>query len=106
MSDNVDTGEIKRREARCRRLAAKMGVAVRKSCTRDADRMDYGCYRIVDPKAGTILAGTYPYSYSLTLDMLEGTLLEMYANPADDDEAGVGSLAKGGAADYDPRWER
>lgn len=106
MSSNMETAIDKSREARARRVAAKLGLALRKSCTRDSCRMDYGCFRIVDPKTGRVLAGTYPYAYSLTLDQVEATLEEMLANPINDTEAGVGSLAEGGAANYDPRWER
>ncbi len=81
MTDESDTATDKERETRLRRVATSMGLALCKSRARDPDRMDYGCYHIVDRNTGCRLAGTYPYAYSLTLDDVEQTLVDMLDNP-------------------------
>jgi hypothetical protein len=60
-----------------------MGLAVRKSRTRDPDRMDYGCYRVVKCGSEEIVAGRFPYEYSLDLDAVEDVLDELQADRID-----------------------
>lgn len=80
MADDSDAAVTKRREVRLRRFAAEMGYAVRKSRTRDPDRMDYGRYRVEDVKNDCVVAGRFPYGYTLSLDNVEEVLEELYAN--------------------------
>jgi hypothetical protein len=87
-------------------VAADMGLALCKSRARDPNRMDYGCYRIVDNKSGCRIAGTYPYAYSLTLDDVEQTLEDMLANPDPKTLAHGNTPAHGCAAAADSKWER
>jgi len=79
MSDDRDPIAEKSREARLRRVAADMGLALRKSRTRDPARMDFGCYRVVKSETGDIVAGRFPYGYSLSLDAVEEVLDELQA---------------------------
>lgn len=96
----------KRRETRLRRLAADMGLALSKSRARDPNRLDYGCYRIVNSETGSCIAGTYPYAYSLTIDDVEETLEDMLANP-DPRIVGHGNTpAHGCSAAADSKFER
>ena len=76
MVNDSDPAADRRREAGLRRVAAGLGLAVRKSRTRDPDRMDFGCYRVVRAKSGEIVAGKFPYGYSLSLDAVEDVLEE------------------------------
>ena len=66
MADDSDAALRTRQEAALRRQAARLGLVIRKSRARDDCRMDYGCFRI-ESKDGLMVAGTYPYPYSLTL---------------------------------------
>lgn len=77
MADEVDAGATKRREAQLRRMAAGMGLAVRKSRTRDPERMDYGRYRVEDVKNDCVVAGRFPYGYTLSLDDVDQVLEEL-----------------------------
>jgi len=83
MNNETETLERKRRETRLRRQAAGMGLALEKSRTRDPDRMDYGCFRIVDVKTGDVISGRYPYAYSLDLDGCEEALNDLECALAD-----------------------
>ncbi len=83
MGDETEAVDRRRREARLRRQAAGMGLALEKSRTRDPDRMDYGCYRIVDVKTGDIISGRYPYAYSLDLESCEEALNDLECALAD-----------------------
>jgi hypothetical protein len=76
-SSAADVAADKRREARLRRVAAGLGLALRKSRTRDKDRMDYGRYRIVRIKSDYVVAGRFPYGYTLDLDAVEEILEEL-----------------------------
>ena len=67
----------RRREAGLRRAAARMGLALRKSRARDPMRMDFGRYRIVNVAADYVVAGRFPYGYTLDLDAVEEVLEEL-----------------------------
>jgi hypothetical protein len=82
MASDVDITPDKKREAQLRRAAAGMGLALRKSRTRDACRMDFGCFRLEERDTGRQVAGTYPYAYSLDLDGVQEALEGMLENPA------------------------
>lgn len=49
----------KARESRVRRLAARQGLALRKSRTRNPDAVDYGGYGLVDPERNWVAYGTF-----------------------------------------------
>lgn len=74
MENATDRPEVKRREARLRRIAAGMGLALRKSRARDPDRMDFGRYRIERTESDYVVAGRFPYGYTLDLDAVEEIL--------------------------------
>ncbi|MCE5254698.1 MAG: hypothetical protein LLG45_10935 [Actinomycetia bacterium] len=77
MDNDTDAAAVKRREARLRRVAAGIGLAVRKSHTRDPERMDYGRYRVEDVKNDCVVAGRFPYGYTLSLDDVDEVLEEL-----------------------------
>jgi hypothetical protein len=102
----MSTSADRTREARLRRMAAGMGLALRKSRTRDASRMDYGCYRIVDATSGCPVAGHYPYVCSLDLDGVEEALEQLFASPAEEAQMSRGTPGHGCAGGADSKWER
>ncbi len=104
MGNDMDGAEDRRREARLRRAAAGMGLALRKSRTREPRRMDFGCYRIVDGRTGRVLAGTFPYAYSLSLDAVEEALGDLLDNPIEDMDASGRPAAHGCAGSVDSKW--
>ena len=106
MAEQTDVEAEKKREARLRRQATSMGLALRKSRARDPDRLDYGCYVIVDRNTGCRLAGTYPYAFSLTLDDVEQTLDDMLTTPDPRIERHGNTPAHGCAAASDSKFER
>lgn len=77
MADDTHAAEDKRREARLRRVAATMGLALRKSRTRDPQRLDYGRYRVVRVETDYVVAGRFPFGYTLDLDAVEDVLDEL-----------------------------
>ena len=77
MPDDIERTEDRRREARLRRVASGMGLALRKSRTRDTARMDYGLFRVVDVKNDCVVAGRFPFGYTLDLDAVEDVLNEI-----------------------------
>jgi hypothetical protein len=77
MVHEPDKAEDKKREARLRRVAAGMGLALRKSRTRDTGRMDHGLFRVVDVKNDCVVAGRFPFGYTLDLDAVEDVLNEI-----------------------------
>jgi hypothetical protein len=97
--------EARRREARLRRMAAGMGLTLRKSRARDSSRMDFGCYRI-ENKDGCPVSGTYPYPYSLTLDGLEDALDLLAESPPEWAVTSEGQFVHGCAGAADPQWGR
>jgi hypothetical protein len=105
MADDANTALDRRREARLRRVAAGMGLVLRKSRARDDCRMDYACFRI-ESRDGRPVSGTYPYPYSLTLEGAEQALRLLEDSPpemARDDE---GKFIHGNAGAADPKWGR
>jgi hypothetical protein len=115
MVDNTDTAANKRYEARLRRLATRMGLALQKSRTRDPNMMDFGCYRIVNAQTGKPVAGTYPFAYSLDLQRAEEALKDLQENPLDLANASLDApvapapgpvQAHGCAGGDDPRWQK
>lgn len=77
MADDTQATEDKRREARLRRVAATMGLGLRKSRARDPLRLDYGRYRIVRVETDYVVAGRFPFGYTLDLDAVEDVLDEL-----------------------------
>jgi hypothetical protein len=105
MIDDVDPAEFKRYENRLRRMAAGLGLVLRKSRTRDDCRMDYGCYRL-ETKEGRPVAGNYPYPYSLSLARVAEALDDLEDNPPDMGRDPHGNIIHGHAGAADPDWGR
>lgn len=105
MTDDADTAGRRRREARLRRVAAAMGLALRKSRARDLARMDYGCYRI-ESAEGCPVAGAYPYPYSLSLEGVEEALDLLLDSPPEMARTSDGTFIHGCAGAADPKWGR
>ncbi len=103
MADDLTAAEQKRNEARVRRMAASMGLVLRKSRARDESRMDYGCFRI-ESKAGRPVAGNYPYPYSLSLEAAAEALDELYETPPELGRDARGNMIHGRAGAADPEW--
>ena len=106
MADPPDLSSDKRREARLRRLAFGMGLAVRKSRARDPKRMDFGRYRIVNVERDYVVAGGFPYGYSLGLDDVEAVLDELLASREDREIRREWAAAHGTAGAFDAKWSR
>jgi hypothetical protein len=106
MDDVADAAAERRREARLRRMAGGMGLALRKSRTRDSSRMDFGCYRIVDVKRGYVVTGGFPYGYSLSLDAVEDVLEEFLAERVDEATKAEWTALHGSAGSSDAKWAR
>lgn len=106
MANDADAAADRRREARLRRAAAEMGLALRKSRTHDPSRMDFGCYRIVQSKDGCPVAGTYPYPCSLNLDGVEEALGQLQEGPPERPRTSDGTFVHGCAGAADPKWGR
>ncbi len=103
MADPANLAEARRYEARLRRAATSMGLALRKSRTRDECRMDYGCFRI-ESKDGAPVAGTYPYPYSLTLAGVAEALEQLAETPPEMGRDDQGNIIHGRAGAADPDW--
>ena len=71
------------RENRLRRMAARQGLALRKSRRRDPRAVDYGTYWIIDPYRSVLVWGNTNTGYGLTLDDVEAWLTK-----ADDEAEG------------------
>lgn len=104
-NETTDTAALKKREAKLRRMAARMGLALRKSRVRDPDLMEYGCFRIVDIKTGRTVTGAYPYPYSLDLDRVEEALHDIMASPHKPDNLKWRGHAEGCAGGDEPRYD-
>ena len=63
-----------RDEARIRRKARRNGLVLRKSRTRTPEALDFGLYHLVDPYYNVMIAGGYPFAFSLTLEEAEALL--------------------------------
>ena len=58
-------------EKRVRRLAQRFGLALAKSRVRSGEALSFGGYMLVDPLLNTVVVGSTPYPYSLSLDEAE-----------------------------------
>jgi hypothetical protein len=105
MTNDANTTAEKRREARLRRMAAAMGLVLRKSRTRDAHRMDFACFRI-ESKDGRPVSGAYPYPYSLSLEGVEDALELLRDSPPEMARASDGTFIHGTAGAADSKWGR
>jgi hypothetical protein len=106
MDDDTDKAADRRREARLRRAAASMGLALRKSRARDTCRMDFGCYRIVDSKTERVVAGRFPYGYTLDLDAVEEVLEELETSREEAVFMREHTSARGPGGSLDAKWGR
>ena len=106
MDNETDAVVERRRETQLRRRAAGMGLAVRKSHARDPMRMDHGHYKIVNPTSNYIVAGGFPYGYSLTLDAVEEVLDELEAGRMDADIKKQWLAAHGSGGEIDAKFRR
>ncbi len=95
-----------RREARLRRVAGGLGLALRKSRARDPRRMDYGLYRIVNVERDYVVAGGFPYGYSLSLDAVEDVLGELLAQQEDKEIQRQWLARHGSGGEFDSKWRR
>jgi hypothetical protein len=105
MTNDADKAAERRQEARLRRLAAAMGLALRKSRARDECRMDFACYRI-ESKDGRPVSGAYPYPHSLSLEGVEEALELLRESPPEMARASDGTAIHGVAGAADPQWGR
>ena len=106
MADDTQAAENKRREARLRRVAATMGLALRKSRSRDPMRMDYGRYRIVRVETDYVVAGRFPYGYTLDLDAVEDVLEELLEEEDHKATDRAWKAAHGRSGDLSSHYER
>ena len=106
MVNDTDAASQRRREARLRRLASSMGLALRKSRARDTCRMDFGCYKIVSVKGNYVVTGGFPYGYSLSLDAVEAVLDELSAARQDEEIRREWAAAHGAGGESDAKWGR
>ena len=104
MDDQRDPAAEKRLEGQLRRAAAGMGLALRKSRARDPMRMDYGCYRVESVEGNYIVAGKFPYGYSLTLPQVAEVLEELQAAKEDAEIRKAWEAVHGSA--HDAKWGR
>jgi|1185.fasta_scaffold972006_2 hypothetical protein len=74
----VDLDEAEKvRENKLRRMAARQGLRLEKSRTRDWRFPDFGTYRLVDPFNNTVVAYGYTQNgYGMTLDEIKKALSE------------------------------
>jgi hypothetical protein len=70
--------EDKVRENRLRRLAKRRGYRLSKSRVRDKAALGYGGYMLIAAFGNLVMLGADPYSFSATLEDVEG-----YLNQAD-----------------------
>jgi|CXWL01.1.fsa_nt_gi 2-hydroxychromene-2-carboxylate isomerase len=59
------------REAKARRIAHAHGLELRKSRTRDVNHVQHGRFMLLDAQTNAVVAGTWPYPHSFTLDDVE-----------------------------------
>jgi hypothetical protein len=104
--ETTDAAADRRRDARLRRVAARMGLSLQKSRSRDPARMDYGCYRIVNAERGYVVTGGFPYGYSLSLDAVEDVLDELEAEKVDESIQREWEAVHGAGAAGEVVWER
>jgi hypothetical protein len=63
--------EVKVKENRLRRVAARRGFRLEKSRRRDPAAIDYGGYMLVDSSTNTVVLGAGHHPYSATLEDIE-----------------------------------
>lgn len=61
-------------ENRVRRMAERQGLTLSKSRRRDPKALDFGGYMLINASTNTVVAGSDPSPYSLSLDEAEGWL--------------------------------
>lgn len=69
------TADSKVRENWLRRVAERQAYRLQKSPRRDPRAADYGRWRIVNPTTRTVIVGTGPLDYTMTLAQVEHWLL-------------------------------
>jgi hypothetical protein len=106
VDEQKDLAAEKRREVQLRRVAAGMGLAVRKSRARDPMRMDYGMYRVENIAGDYVVTGKFPYNYSLTLDAVEEVLDELQAARDDEELRKAWEAVHGSSGSSDAKWRR
>ncbi len=106
MDDPQHPATDKKREAQLRRVAAGMGLALRKSRARDPMRMDFGCYRIENLEGDYVVTGKFPYNYSLSLDAVEEVLDELQASKDDAELQKAWEAVHGASGSSDAKWRR
>ena len=81
--------DVKVRENRLRRKAARYGLQLIKSPRRDPDALDYGLFALIDPRTGGAMnpALIDQFVHSWTLDKVEKYLLPTGEGPAPAREA-------------------
>ncbi len=104
MTEQTDISADKRREARLRRIAAGMGLALRKSRARDPMRMDFGRYHIVRVETDYVVAGRFPYGYTLTLDAVEDVLEELLECEEEEKMKREWRAVHGTASEFDAKY--
>lgn len=62
------------RQNRLRRMAERQGLSLTKSRRRDPNALDFGGYMLVDSATNTVVAGSVPVPFSLSLDEVEAWL--------------------------------
>lgn len=102
----MDGAADRTREAHLRRWAAGMGLAIRKSRSRDPNRMDYGRYRIVNLETDYVVAGRFPYGYTLDLDAVAQVLEEIELNREEEAFRRGGLPGHGGDGGFASKYER
>ena len=105
MTNDAHTAADKRHEAQLRRMAAALGLVLRKSRARDECRMDFACYRI-ESSDGRPVSGNYPYPYSLNLDGVEAALDLLRDSPPELARRSDGTFIHGVAGAADSKWGR
>jgi len=106
VDEQRDPGADRRREAQLRRVAARMGLAIRKSRARDPMRMDYGLYRVENIAGDYVVTGKFPYNYSLTLDAVEEVLDELQSVRDDAELQKAWEAVHGSSGSSDAKWRR
>ncbi|MBN1319587.1 MAG: hypothetical protein JXA87_01995 [Thermoleophilia bacterium] len=102
----MDTAADKRRERHLRKWALGMGLAVRKSRARDPHRMDYGRYRIENVETDYVVAGRFPYGYTLDLDAVAEVLEELELNREEEEFKRGGLPGDDSVGGFDPKYTK
>jgi len=74
MRNASDARNEKARESRLRGTARRQGYALVKSRTRREDAFEFGRFFIIDADRNSVVAGTYPVTFSMDLDDVEAWL--------------------------------